>query len=154
MLCCLHPPDIVALLQLLPFGLRNHYSRHSAEGRPTQGRTVMTFYQAEIFLPVRPGRDGFSNGFRLVFSHVSGASQVVAIIKRNAGLVLCTQSGLSMAKLPHLGGPGTGIGTAQLHKLCVSSGFHHPSLIQNVNDVGVHGRGESVGNHKRRPACG
>src|ERR1035437_839377 len=85
---------------------------------------------------------------------LAGASQEVAIIRRNAGLALCNHEASGMADLPHLRGPGCGIGSAQGHKLCMGSRFYHPPLVQNMNDVGVHGGGEAVGDHERRPARG
>src|ERR1035441_120784 len=87
--------------------------------------------------------------------HEAGASQEVAIIRRKAGLALCSHEVSGMADLlrlyfSHLGSPGGGVGSAQGHKLCMCPRFYHPPLVQNMNDVGVHGRGEAVGDHERR----
>src|ERR1035437_745896 len=84
----------------------------------------------------------------------AGASQDVAIIRWKAGLALCSHEASGMADLLHLSSPGCGIGSAQGHKLRMGSRFHHPPLVQNMNDVGVHGGGEAVGDHERRPALG
>src|ERR1035438_6044361 len=84
----------------------------------------------------------------------AGASQEVAIIRRTAGRALCSHEASGMANLLHLSSPGGGIGPAQGYKLRMGSRFHSPPLVQNVNDVGVHGGGEAVGDHERRSARG
>ena len=59
-----------------------------------------------------------------------------------------------MANLSHLGCPGNSVSTAKSHKFRMGSGFDYTPLFQNVNNVGVHGGSESMGNHQCRFPCG
>src|ERR1017187_8452165 len=79
--------------------------------------------------------------------HEAGASQEVALIRRNAGVALCNHEVSGMTDLPrlhfsHLGSPRGCIGSADGHELRMGSRFHPPPLVQNMNYVGVHGGGE------------
>ena len=67
------------------------------------------------------------------------------------GTVVPTRESLES---PSFAPPTSGIGAATSYKLRMSSRFHDTALVKHVNDIGVHGGGETVCDHEPRFALG